>query len=179
MRNLSLVLMALSIGLLMSVTAQASSNPTYLSIDVHDGDIQSVRTVKVLDDNYYIGVYGSKEFQIEPLSSYPLPADQIYVATSEGKLLEPEDERFPYQCDYLIKYWGMVIAVYPDGYIESFPFEIGPAWRKGEEIIEEFPEISMPRTEDARVDALILDWWSKTVEPADREWRDKFFGNSV
>ena len=172
-----LVFCGLSLLLLAVSPALAYEQATYLTVAVAGAyGSDSVRTVMELNDFYHIGVMGGKPFELAVQSSYPLEPLAVYLATSEGLLLQSDDWRFPYVCTYLIPYYGMAVAVYPDGRIEGFNFYINPAWHpeQANEIPQEHPELVCPTADDAEVEALIEEWWHDVVVPAlDQRKRDE------
>ena len=176
MRILSLIAAAFLLSVALINLTFANVNAIYLTVAaLDDRDVHAVRSVKELNGEYYIGVFGGKPFLLKLQSSYPIDPVQTFVATTEGKLLAAEEGMVQYQCDYLVPYWGLAIMVYEDGYAEGFPFRVGPAWKLDQVVPEVFPEIIKPESDNQEVSALIESWWVEIVVQADQEWREARF----
>lgn len=181
MRYLLIVLFSLCGALLLSTHAAAVDAECYVTVSaLQYPEAKSVRTVMPLDGNYRVGVWGGETFLLKINSSYPVQAEEMMFATSEGKLASASEGMVEYRCDYLVSYYGLAIVQHLDGYIGIFPFRLGPIWDLEDEdkIPDVHPEIVRPISPDPAIDELIEIWWNEEVVPADEEWRRDFFADT-
>jgi hypothetical protein len=158
--------------------AVASVKPVYLVVSARSKEgYSSVNSVYEKEAGVEVSVDGGVPFELILESSYPLSPAEMHVAFSDGQVLEASNGICEYQCDYLIRYYGLGIALYPDGSIDVFPFEMGPSWWPEDLhlIPYEFPEVTRPVSPNPDIDSLIGVWWADHVVPVDAEWRGSFF----
>lgn len=160
-------------------TGARAARSAYLAISAESpGKSESVLSVKVYEDGVRIVAQGGRPFIIHVDSSYPVEPSQVYIAMSDGRVYRLEDGCLDYSCDYLIRYYGLVLAVYGGGRVRALSFRTDVAWALEDDdlIPEESPAVQKPESEDEELQRIIDEWWEIEVVPKDRQFRKEWFG---
>lgn len=163
-----------AIMLLGQVATVSASSSFYLAVSARSAEgFSSVRKLGVFYDEPYIAVMGGEPFTIEIECSYPVEPARVYLAVSDGAIHEIANFELDYSCTNLVRYYGLILAVFPSGTVEASSFWMKPSWRiEDEEFVpEERPLPAKPVIEDDTLQALIDDWWEATVIPMENQFK--------
>ncbi len=153
----------------------AVSRSPYLAVSAQSAEgVQSVTGVGLLDEIPYIDMWGGKPFLIRVVSTYPLEPTGLYITVSDGRLYSLTDSSLEFNCKYLARYYGLVIAVYPDDTVGTSSFWMFPGWRIPDAhlIPKERPKPQKPTVEDEKFQQLIDEWWEDTVVAKEKKYSE-------
>ncbi|MCD6119253.1 hypothetical protein J7K50_05385 [bacterium] len=128
----------------------------------------SIRVIKELQGEPFIGVWGGKPFMLTVNGSDPTEFERAHVliAISDGEVYDVTEGRsLIYSCDYLALYYVLVIASIEGREPLTCSLWIQPAWRKEDVkfIPVERPKIKKPLCEDEEIQEIIDSWWETKV----------------
>jgi hypothetical protein len=142
-------------------------HPIYLSLTAQSIDQYALNSVVEDAGVLRLSVHGGKKFRITPIYSHPAGIKSLAIAFSDGKLYNLPQDTFDYRGDFLIAYYGLIIADYNDGVQETLPFYFTTCWyvkqKENGEIPAIYPEVVKPVVEDAALQAKIDQWWTDDV----------------
>ncbi len=150
----------------------AVSSP-YLAVSADSvGATRSVTNFLILDGEPCIDVWGGKRFSIRILSTYPLEPCALHIAISDGHIYSLTDSSLEFNCKYYARYYGLVIAVYPNDRVETSSFLMLPGWRieDAKLVPKERPTPRKPTVEDGKLQQLIDEWWENTVVAKEKKY---------
>jgi hypothetical protein len=142
-------------------------HPTYLSLTAQSIDQYALNSVVEDSGVLRLSVHGGRKFRITPIYSHPAGIKSLAIAFSDGKLYDLPEGTFDYRGDFLIAYYGLIIANYNDGAQETLPFYFTTCWYpkqlKNGEIPEIYPDVVKPDVADVALQAKIDQWWTEDV----------------
>lgn len=136
----------------------------YLAISAKSlEESKAVSKVFFKDGFLFISIWEDKPFSVEVSSSYPDEPIEILIALSDGKVYDVTKKAMDFRILYLIPYYGLVIAKYPDGEYETSNFQMHGKWKEPNYLPEK-PELIMPvNLDDPQMQELIDRWWNYEV----------------
>lgn len=165
--------------LILTLTSAVQADYIFIGVSAQSADAieYSVRTVKILNGEYTIGVFGEKNFFLKIDSSYPAKLETAQIFLSTGEVLQLIDNQTSYNCNTLMPYWCLAVARYSDGHVDTKSFVIRPAWKKGDDIPKGTPVRAIkPSITDGEIQQRIDQWWGREVQGPAEEWFNKGSG---
>lgn len=167
---LRIIIYAFVIAILIIPPARSATewdHPNYLSLTAQSIDQYALNSVVEDSGVLRLSVHGGKKFRITPIYSHPAGIKSLAIAFSDGALYTLPQGTFDYRGDFLIAYYGLIIANYNDGLQETLPFYFTTCWYpkqlKNGEIPEIYPDVVKPVVADAALQAKIDKWWTDDV----------------
>ncbi len=164
MRVYSKLVFFVFISLMLLVCAVHSTQAISLEAADVDGN-KAVRITKNLNDLFYIGVRGGLPFNLI-ITDFDKGA-KTYLALSNGKFIEMNEERVILTCNYLVKTHGLVIVIKQDGSVLTRTIQLSPAWHIEDAALvpKEKPDLVKPASGDLALAKIIDEWWLSFVSP--------------